>query len=124
MTRINLGPMTPSTICAVLLSAVALLSAAPSSADSTDDAFIAALGNDGITIADRDAAIAMAHAVCAGFDRNAKSALLAMKLMKPMNLSLKQSTYFVGVSVSAYCPQYIGHTDDSTRWLLPGPPLM
>jgi hypothetical protein len=47
-----------------------------------------------------------------------------MKLMTHSGLSLKQSSYFVGVSVSAYCPEYVGHTDNSTRWLNPGPPLM
>jgi hypothetical protein len=124
MTRISAGHRKWSTICAVVLSAAVLVSAAPASADSTDDAFVAALAKGGIVTTDRDAAIAMAHMVCAGFDRNAKSAVLAMRLMKPMNLSLKQSSFFVGASVSAYCPQYVGQTDDSTRWLNPGPPLM
>jgi len=66
----------------------------------------------------------MAHTVCAGFDNNQKSSVLAMKLMKDTDLGLKQSRYFVGVSVAAYCPQYKGLTDDSLDWLNPGPPLM
>jgi hypothetical protein len=124
MTHMNVGPGKWSTVCAVLLSAAALLSAAPASADPTDDAFVAALVKYGIVIPDRDTAIAMAHTVCAGFDKNEKSSVLAMRLMKDTDLSLKQSSYFVGVSMSAYCPQYIGHTDDSLNWLNPGPPLM
>jgi hypothetical protein len=110
-----------STVCAVLLSAAALLSAAPASADPTDDAFVAALAKDGIGVADRNATVAMAHTVCAGLDKTNKSAVLAMKLMRDTDLSLKQSSYFIGVSIAAYCPQYIGRTDNSTYWLYPGP---
>jgi Protein of unknown function (DUF732) len=124
MTHMNVGPAKWSTVCAVLLSAAALLSAAPASADPTDDALVAALAKDGIVISDRDTAIAMAHTVCAGFDKNEKSSVLAMRLMKHTDLSLKQSSYFVGVSMSAYCPQYEGLTDNSMNWLNPGPPLM
>jgi hypothetical protein len=110
-----------STVCAVVLSAAALLSEAPASADPTDDAFVAALAKEGIAVADRNATIAMAHTVCAGLDKTNKSAVLAMKLMRDTDLSLKQSSYFIGVSIAAYCPQYIGRTDNSTYWLYPGP---
>jgi hypothetical protein len=109
---------------AVVLSGVALLTAAPALADPTDDAFVAALGKEGIVVTDRNTTIAMAHTVCAGFDKNDKSSVLAMKLMKDTDLSLKQSGYFIGVSISAYCSQYVGRTDNSTNWLNPGPPLM
>jgi Protein of unknown function (DUF732) len=115
------GPAKWSTVCAVPLSAAALLCAAPASADPTDDAFVAALAKEGIAVADRNATIAMAHTVCAGLDKTNKSAVLAMKLMRDTDLSLKQSSYFIGVSISAYCPQYIGLTDNSANWLYPGP---
>jgi hypothetical protein len=124
MTHMNVSPGKWSTVCAVLLSVAVLLSAAPASADPPDDAFVAALAKDGIVIGDRDTAIATAHTVCAGFDKNEKSSVLAMRLMKHTDLSLKQSSYFVGVSMSAYCPQYEGLTDNSLNWLNPGPPLM
>jgi hypothetical protein len=117
----NGGPAKWSTVCAVPLSATALLCAAPASADPTDDAFVAALAKDGIVVADRGYTIAMAHMVCDGLDKTNKSALLAMKLMKDTDLSLRQSSYFIGVSIAAYCPQFIGRTDNSTYWLNPGP---
>lgn len=110
--------------CAVLLFVAALFSAAPASADPNDGAFVDALAKDGIVLGDQNAAIAMAHAVCTGLDQRAKPSLLAMKLMKETHLSMKQSSYFVGAAISAYCPQYVGHTDNSTRYLNPGPPLM
>ena len=124
MTHINVGPGKWSTGCAILLSAAVLLCAAPASADPTDDAFVAALAKDGIVFTDRNAAIAMAHTVCTGIDKNKKTSLLAMRLMKDSDLSLKQSGYFIGLCMSAYCPQYEGLTDTSTNWLNPGPPLM
>jgi len=110
--------------CAVLLLAAALFSAAPASADPNDGAFVSALAKGGIVPPDDNAAVAMAHRVCAGLDQHDKTSLLAMKLMKETDLSMRQSSYFIGAAISAYCPQYAGHTDNSTRYLNPGPPLM
>uniref|UniRef100_UPI0012E2E4A3 DUF732 domain-containing protein n=1 Tax=Mycobacterium sp. UM_11 TaxID=1638773 RepID=UPI0012E2E4A3 len=62
--------------------------------------------------------------VCAGLDNNQRSSLLAMKVMKDTSLTARQAGFFVGLSVSAYCPQYKGQIDDSLAWLDPGPPLM
>ena len=122
----NVGPGKWSNVCAVLLSAAALLSAAPASADGPDDAFVAALQNNGIDINDRDTAIAHGHAVCAGLDQGQDSSYLALKLMNDtkLNLSSRQAGFFIGASVAAYCPQYRGSVDPSLIWLIPGPPLM
>ncbi len=120
----NVGPHKWSTVCAVLLSAAALLSAAPASADPPDAGFVAALAKEGIVFPDDNTAVAIAHTVCAGFDKSNKSSVLVMKLMKDTDLSLRQSSFFVGASISAYCPQYIGRTDNSATWLLPLPPLI
>lgn len=112
--------------CAVLLSVLGLLPAAstPASADPGDDAFIASLANYGIEVRDPDVAIAMAHRVCTGFDNNANASVLAMKVKRDTDLSMKEASYFVGLSVGAYCPQYRGLIDSSLIWLVPGPPLM
>jgi hypothetical protein len=118
------GGATQSVHRVVLMCAAALVSAAPASADATDGAFVDALAKDGIVIPDHNAAISMGHSVCAELDQSNKSSVLAMKLMKETDMTMKQSGYFIGAAVSAYCPQYIGHIDNSTRWLTPGPPLM
>jgi Protein of unknown function (DUF732) len=110
--------------CAVLLFLAALFSPAAASADPNDGAFVDALAKNGVVLPDPNAAIAMAHTVCGGLDQHAKPSLLAMKMMKDTDLSMKQSSYFIGVAISAYCPQYAGHTDNSTGYLNPGPPLM
>ncbi len=111
-----------SALGAGLLSAAVFCS--PTAADPPDDAFLGALANNGIVMNDPGTAISMAHTVCAGLDRKQKSSVLAMKVMKDANLSARQAGFFVGVSVSAYCPQYKGQTDGSLDWLNPGPPLM
>jgi len=75
-------------------------------------------------MSDPSTAIAMAHTVCAGLDTNQTASVLAMKLMKETDLSPKESGYFIGLSVAAYCPQHKDKTDGSVTWLLPLPPLM
>jgi hypothetical protein len=47
-----------------------------------------------------------------------------MKLVGDTDLNFSQSSFFIGVAVAAYCPQYKGHSDSSASWLNPGPPLM
>jgi hypothetical protein len=112
-----------SALGAVALCAAALLFAPLANADPADDAFIGALAQNGIPVADRDSATAMAQSICDGFDHHQKPSMLALKLMKQSGLSLKQASYVVGVAISAYCPEYVGHTDESARWLYPFPPL-
>src|SRR5215831_7128121 len=98
MTRTNSGPAKWSAACAVVLSAAALLGAAPASADPLDDAFVAALSKNGIAMSDRNTAVSMAHTVCAGFDKGEPSTAVAMGIVKDTQLNPKQAGYFVGVS--------------------------
>jgi Protein of unknown function (DUF732) len=106
MTHARVGPGTWSTFAAVLLSAAAPLFAAPASADQTDDAFIAALAGQGIAMPDNNASIRMGRNMCALLDQGTTRPLLVMKLMKDANLSARQAGFFLGLSASAYCPQY------------------
>jgi hypothetical protein len=110
----------------LVLSAAAVFCAAPASADTTDDAVIAALAKRNIVINDgnRDAMLAEAHMVCDGLNKHYKTSTLAMKLVGDTDLNFSQSSFFIGVAVSAYCPEYKGHSDPSANWLNPGPPLM
>jgi Protein of unknown function (DUF732) len=110
--------------CAVFLSAAALSFDAPASADQMDDAFVAALAKGGIPVPDPNTSIPLAHTVCAGYDANQTTSVQAVRLMRDANLTPKQSGYFIGLSVAAYCPQYKDRTDTSVTWLLPLPPLM
>ncbi|WP_297738863.1 DUF732 domain-containing protein [Mycobacterium sp.] len=106
MTHTNMGSGTWSTFVAVLLSAAAPLFAAPASADQTDDAFVAALVSQGIPISDNNVAVQLGRNMCALLDQGTTRPLLVMKLMKDANLSARQAGFFLGLSASAYCPQY------------------
>ena len=111
---------------AAALSATAVVCAAPASADATDDAVVAALAKRNIVINgdNHDTMLSEAHMVCDGLDKHYKTSALAIKLVRDTDLNFSQSSFFIGVAVSAYCPQYKGHSDPSARWLNPGPPLM
>jgi Protein of unknown function (DUF732) len=50
-------------------------------ADATDDAFISALQQKGVTVADRDAAIAAAHSVCVTFGQGGTRAAVVKSLL-------------------------------------------
>ncbi|CNL68203.1 Uncharacterised protein [Mycobacterium tuberculosis] len=47
-----------------------------------------------------------------------------MKIMKETDFTPKQSGFFIGLSIAAYCPQFKDKTDPSVTWMLPFPPLM
>ncbi|MCV7379123.1 hypothetical protein BST11_14500 [Mycobacterium alsense] len=123
----NVSPGNLSKVCAVVLSAAALVCAAPASADPTDEAFVTALENYGIHTDGRDTAIAHGHAVCAGLDRGHDAGYLALKLINDTKLNIstrQQAGFFLGASIAAYCPQYRGTLDPSLTWLQPFPPMM
>lgn len=97
-----------STISAVLLSLAALLFAAPASADQNDDVFVGELQRHGITFADRNAAIAAGHNMCAGLDKRQTPTSLVMNVVEATDLSAKDAGYLLGASVASYCPQHRG----------------
>jgi hypothetical protein len=111
MAHTNVGPGKWATFIAIPLSAAAMLTAAP--AVQTDDAFIAALQDQGISVPDTDAAIQMARNMCALPDQGTTRPLLVTRLMRDANLSPRQAGFFLGASTSAYCPQYRSGTDNS-----------
>ncbi|HTY32562.1 DUF732 domain-containing protein [Mycobacterium sp.] len=121
MAHTRVGPRTWPTLTAILLCAAAPLSAAPASADSNDDAFIAALTREGIDVSDPDTLIARAHEVCDRLDRGQAGSLVVLEVRKQTNLSVRDAGYFVGASVAAYCPQHKSLIDGSLIWLPPSP---
>jgi hypothetical protein len=106
MTHSRVGRGTWSAFCAVLPAAAALLAAAPASADQVDDAFIAALLNQGLPVPDNNAAIQEGRTMCALLDQGTTRPLLVMRLLRDTNLTARQAGFFLGISASAYCPQY------------------
>ena len=115
---------TRSIPCAVLVFAAALLSAAPASADPNDGAFVDALAKGGIAFPDHNAAISIAHGVCAGLDQSNKSGILAMKVMKETNFSMKQSSYSSALPSPPTARNISGTPTIRRAGSQPGPPLM
>jgi uncharacterized protein DUF732 len=113
-------PATWSAFVAVTLAVAALVFAAPASADGNDDAFIAALENNGVNLNDHNAAVTMGHNVCSALDKGHDESFLVLDIIHDTHLSARQAGYFLGVSVAAYCPQYKGTLDPSLTWLVPG----
>jgi hypothetical protein len=114
MAHTNVGRWKWATfIAAFPLCAGGILAAAPAAADQTDDAFIAALQDQGIPIPDTDAALQLARNMCALLDQGTSRPLLVTRLMRDANLSPRQAGFFLGASTSAYCPQYRTGTDNS-----------
>jgi hypothetical protein len=106
MARTNFGPGRRARFVAALLFAAAPFWAAPASADPTDDAFIAALVGQGIPVPDGNAAVQEGRKMCGLLDQGFRRAPILMALMRDTNLSARQAGFFLGVSTSAYCPQY------------------
>ena len=72
----------------------------------TDDICLNTLAAGGITITNRDAAIAMGHTVCLSLDKGLKPTGVVMVLMSNAGLSPTEAGHAVGVSAAAYYPQY------------------
>jgi hypothetical protein len=98
--------------CGVLV--VALLAASTADADPADvDAkFLAALDSRGITHASPEVMIAAGHVACTELDKGEPPARVAQDVMKDVltssNLDAYHAGFFVGVSIAAYCPKYVG----------------
>jgi Protein of unknown function (DUF732) len=83
------------------------LAAAPNArADSTDDAFIAALHAHGITHESAQSAIAAGHLVCHQLDMGKTQEQIATDVMNSSTLDGDNAGYFVAIAERAYCPQY------------------
>ncbi len=105
--------------CVVLI--VALLGP-PAAAASTahadpadaDAKFLAALDSRGITYTSPQAMIAAAHLVCAELDQGetpaqvAEDAMNNKDVLTNSNLDAYHAGFFVGASICAYCPKYLG----------------
>ena len=83
------------------------LGAAPTAhADATDDAFLAALTAKGNKFETREKALIAGHEVCDELDGGKTPVQVASTVQANSNLDGYHAGYFVGVSISAYCPQY------------------
>jgi hypothetical protein len=79
-------------------------------ADATDDAFISALQQKGVTVADRDGAIAAGRSVCVAFGQGGTRTAVVKSLLAE-GFSAQDAGRTMAVSVSVYCPKYRSTVD-------------
>lgn len=92
-------------VAGLIAGAVAL--ATPAQADTTtNDDFLAALGNAGITGMDPAAAVEMGQSICPLLaDRSQNTADIASTVADRMGRPLGPATMFTGIAVSFFCPR-------------------
>jgi len=98
-------------LMAIGIASIGLLAAAPTAqADNTDQKFLNALKEQGITDeASASHAIEAAHFVCVRLDNGQSAADVAQDVMKSSHLPEFHTGFFVAESIYAYCPR---HTDE------------
>ncbi len=103
------GPM------AGILAAVGLIVAPTSNADATDDVFLQALGQQGITFSNlsNQTIVNAGHGVCTDWANGATLAQTLADVKGALSLSDGNSGYFIGAATQSYCPQYLSKATQS-----------
>lgn len=102
------------TITAALIAGAAtaaLMGAGTANADVYDVAFVTVLEKRGITATSDASLIRLGHAACVSIAKGLSPVTVAKQLYAGSELSQSEAGYFVGASISAYCPQYSSLTD-------------
>jgi hypothetical protein len=95
-------------LLAIGIASVGLLAAAPiAQADSTDQKFLAALQEQGITDqASASHAIEAGHFVCVRLDNGQSASDVAQDVMQSSHLPEFHTGFFVAEAIYAYCPRH------------------
>lgn len=89
--------------------AAALIAPASAFASPAEDqAFLAALDRQGITYPSPQSAIRIASEVCTLLDDGATGVDVAREITTTSGIPVKNSGYFVGASITTYCPSHSG----------------
>jgi hypothetical protein len=121
ITHVHLPRRVLSLLAGCVVLVVALLGQ-PGAAASTahadpadaDAKFLAALTSEGITYGSPQAIMAAGHLVCAELDQGetpaqvAEDAMNNKDVLANSNLDDFHAGFFVGASINAYCPKYLG----------------
>jgi hypothetical protein len=88
------------------LGIAALVSAGTAGATATDDAFVGALADQGITPPSTQEAVSLAFDVCSTFDKGGSLYDAVNSVSTTTDLVEDDSAFFVGLSVGTYCPEH------------------
>ena len=98
-------PAAAALVLSAATAAVALVAPAPARADSTTDAFLAAVSNAGVGLPDQTNAVALGQSVCPMLSQPGQTtADAANAVATASGLSLGPATMFTGLAISIFCP--------------------
>jgi Protein of unknown function (DUF732) len=110
------------TLTVGLTTAAAVL-AAPSHADTIDDAFLAALNNGGLDYNNPANTVALGESVCPMLVEPGKSLANVYSSVANNGIPPEMAAFFTGIAISMYCPQMMSSLGNGTflNWLqVPG----
>lgn len=101
------------------LAAVATTFAAPAQADTTDDAFLAALRGAGMTVDNPVNMVAVGESVCPMLVEPGKNLAKVYAQVSDRGISPDIAAFFTGIAISMYCPQMMASVGNGTvlDWL-------
>jgi hypothetical protein len=101
-------PLFGAASAAATLGLTALLTAGTADAGTADDQFLAALRQQGISFGNPQAAINVAHHVCAALGQGMEPSQISQQLVSHNPHIDPQSALLITVdSAQSYCPQYV-----------------
>lgn len=94
---------------AALLAGMAVSAAPFANAGATDDVFLQALGQQGITFTNlsNQTVVNVGHGVCQDWANGATLPQTLSDVKGALGLSDNNSGYFIGAATQSYCPQYV-----------------
>lgn len=101
------------------LTAVAAAVAAPAQADPIDDAFLAAVTDAGIGLANPVDTVRLGESVCPMLVEPGRSFARVYTQVADSGIPPEVAAFFTGIAISVYCPQMIASVGDGTMldWL-------
>ena len=105
-------PAAVALVLSAAAAAAALVAPAPARADSTTDAFLAAVSNAGVGLPDQANAVTLGQSVCPMLSQPGQTtADVANAVASASGLSLGPATMFTGLAISIFCPAVLSSVD-------------
>jgi Protein of unknown function (DUF732) len=100
---------------AAVVASMAVVAAPIANADATDDVFLQALGQQGISFNNlsNQTVVSAGHGVCQDWANGASLPQTLSDVKGALGLSDTNSGYFIGAATQSYCPQYVSKATQS-----------
>ncbi len=102
-------------LVAAVLGGIAVIAAPIANADATDDIFLQALGQQGISFSNLSdqTVVSAGHGVCQDWSNGATLIQTLSDVKGALKLSDTNTGFFVGAATQSYCPQYMSKATQS-----------